>query len=185
MIIGVTGPICAGIDNFMNFFVEKGFTHFSYSDILRGELRRRGEEITRKNLQDIGDELREKYGKGILSKRMIEKMEPGKNYVVGNIRNPGEVEEFRKLGDFILLLIDSPFDVRFKRAVKRNRENEPLDLEGFKKMEERDLGIKQEEYGQQHGAVFKMADKTIVNDGSLEELREKVEELLGELKASS
>lgn len=38
MIIGVTGPICSGTTSFMNFLQEKGFEHFSYSDILREEL---------------------------------------------------------------------------------------------------------------------------------------------------
>ena len=183
MIIGVTGSICSGTSTFMSFLNEKRFIGFSYSDILREELSKTGKEITRKNLQDIGDELRKKEGLGVLSRRMIEKMDNGKNYVVGNIRNPGEVEEFRKeFGDnFILIRLDADFQVRFDRARKRARENEPMELEAFKKMEERDLGENEEEHGQQHKRVIEMADFVIENNQGLGELKDKVDELLADL----
>lgn len=183
MIIGVTGPICSGTTSFMNFLKEKGFESFSYSDILREELGKRRIQITRKNLQDVGDELREKEGLGVLSRKMIGKMQSGKSYAVGNIRNPGEVQEFvKEFGDkFVLVKVDAPFEIRFKRARKRARENEPLELNEFKKMEERDLGINQENSGQQHAKVFEMADFVIGNNGSLSELKVKVDELLSNL----
>src|SRR3989344_5050279 len=116
MIIGVTGPLCAGTDTFGEILrKEKGFIWFSYSDILREELKKRNVEITRKNLQDIGDELRKKEGLGVLSKIIIEKIDNGFNYVIGNIRNPGEVEILReKFGkDFVLVRIDADVELRF------------------------------------------------------------------------
>lgn len=182
MLVGVTGPIASGTDSFGKILVEKGFIWFSYSDLLREEMRKKGIELTRKNLQDYGDFIRKKNGEGVLSKILISKMENGKNYVVGNIRNPGEVDELRKISDFVLVLINVPINIRFNRAVKRKRENEPIIFEEFKKLDEKDLGINQPKHGQQHGAVFKMVDKIIVNDGSLEELRRKTERFLEKLK---
>ncbi len=183
MIIGVTGPICSGTSLLMDLLAKAGFESFSYSDILRDELRKRNLQITRKALQDIGDELRKKEGLGVLSRKIIDKMERGKNYVVGNIRNPGEVEEFKKRfgDDFVLVKVDASFDVRFERARARMRENEPLGLEEFREMEKRDLGIEQSESGQQHQTVFGLAEQIVVNNGSIEELRQKAEMLLNDI----
>ena len=178
MIIGLSGPYCAGTDTVGKILVEKGFVWFSYSDILREEARKRGIELTRRNLQDLGDELRLKQGLGVLSKILIEKMEDGKNYVVGNIRNPGEVEELRKCKDFILVNVDAPKELRFERMLQRGREKDAKTFSDFLRSEERDFGIGQGKHGQQHAAVFEMADTKIINDGTVEELREKVERIL-------
>jgi len=184
MIIGVTGPLCAGTDTFGDILKkEKGFSWFSYSDVLRGELTKMGTEITRKNLQDVGDEMRKKEGLGVLSKRIIEKIVDGENCVIGNIRNPGEVKVLReRFGeDFFLVRIDADLKIRFERLLKRRREKDPETFEEFKRVEERDFGVHEEDYGQQHAAVFPLADFSLSNDGSFEEFKLRVESLLGEL----
>jgi len=185
MIIGLTGPLCSGIDTFADILKkEKGFIFFSYSDILRDEARGKGVEITRKNLQDLGDELRQKDGLGVLSKRIIEKIEKGKDYVIGNIRNPGEVEELRKSPgeNFILIKLEAPQEMRFQRLFQRRREKDPETFEEFLKMEARDLGVDQAKHGQQHAAVFLLADKIIENDTTVEDLAKRVFVLLGEIQ---
>ena len=183
MILGITGPLCAGTDTLAEILKKQhGFTFFSYSDILREEAKKRNIELTRKNLQDLGDELRKAEGRGVLSKRIIEKIElaPNADYAIGNIRNPGEVEELRKKfgKNFILIKIDAPQKIRFQRLSQRRREKDPQTFEEFLKVEERDLGINQGEHGQQHAAVFALADKTITNDSTIEELARKVSFLI-------
>ena len=183
MIIGVTGAICSGTTTFMNYLEEKGFTALSYSDVLRNEARKRGIEITRKSLQDLGDQLRKEKGNGVLSLLLIEMMKKGKNYVIGNIRNPGEVEILReKFGnEFILIIVEASQEKRFSRLVKRARENDPQNFEDFKKMEERDLGIGQKESGQQHGKVFQMIDFAVENERELDDFYEKIDNLIDDL----
>lgn len=183
MIIGVTGAICSGTTTFMEYLAKKGFVALSYSDALRNEARRRGIEITRKNLQDLGDLLRKEKGNGVLSLLLVEMMEGGKNYVVGNIRNPGEVEVLREnFGDkFIFVLINASQERRFERLIERARENDPKTFEDFLKMEERDLGVGQEESGQQHGKVFEIADLEIENNNSLQSFYERIEKLIQDL----
>lgn len=183
MIIGVTGAICSGTTTFMDYLGKKGFIALSYSDVLRSEARKRGIEITRKNLQDLGDLLRREKGNGVLSLLLVETMNEGKNYVVGNIRNPGEIEVLReKFGDeFIFVLINASQVKRFERLIERARENDPHNFEDFLKMEERDLGVGQEDNGQQHGKVFEMIDLEIENETSIEEFYDKIEKLIVEL----
>lgn len=184
MIIGVTGPLCAGSDSFGEILSkEKGFIWLAYSDVLREECRDRGLEITRKNLQDLGNEMRKEFGTGVLSQKLIEKMEPEKDYVVGNIRNPGEVEVLRRWfgKNFVLVKVDAPSEIRFERLLKRRREKDPETLEEFKKVEARDFGVSEENFGQQHAAVFAMADFVVLNDSTFEVFRERVLELINKL----
>ncbi|MEK6800493.1 MAG: AAA family ATPase [Nanoarchaeota archaeon] len=183
MIIGVTGPICAGSDSFCKILEKNGFKFLSYSDILREEARMRGIELTRKNLQDLGDQMRNKEGLGVLSRKIMERISvDDSDYVVGNIRNPGEVHELRKRKDFVLVMVDAPFETRFQRVSDRDRESDPRTFDEFKKVEERDLGVNQKNYGQQHGAVFEMADFVIINDSSLEDFERNVQKLLEDVK---
>lgn len=190
MIIGLTGPICSGVDTFAEILKkERGFLWFSYSDILREEARDREIELTRVSLQDLGDELRKNEGLGVLSKRIAKKIKerPEENYVVGNIRNPGEVHEMRKIfGDrFVLVKLDAPSEIRFQRLFNRRREKDPQNFPDFVKMEERDLGKKEAEHGQQHAAVFALADVEIDNSQALHDLREKALKLVDGLNTNS
>ena len=180
MILGITGPVCSGADTLGKILEEKGFVWISFSDILREELNKRGEEVTRDSLQKIGNELREKYGSGVLSERIIERVnkDKGKNYVVGNMRNPGEVERFRKVKDFFLIKIDAPQKLRFQRMLERKREKDPRTFSDFLELEKQENGKNQKEHGLHHFRVFDMADFVIINDSTLEELRKRIDSLL-------
>ena len=184
MIIGLTGMPGSG-SNFVGDFLvqEKGFTWLSYSDILRGELKKKGKEITRKNMQDLGNEIRERYGAGELSKRLINKMEGGRNYVVGTIRNPAEIEELRKKKDFVMVHVFAPQKLRFERILRRNREGDPRTWEDFLALEDKDGGVGQKPSGLRIKDCIKISDYTIVNDSTLEDLKMHVEELLGKIEA--
>lgn len=182
MIIGLTGPICAGKDETVNILVNMGFERLSLSDEIRESMRNESIPLTRRTIQDYGDTLRRREGTGIWARKVIAKMKPGKNYVVNSIRHPGEVEEFRELPDFHLIKIDTAPRLRFARMVKRSREEDPKNFEDFLILELKDLGIGQPDYGQQHAQCFALADQTIVNEGTLEKLREKTVELVETLK---
>ena len=60
MILGVTGNYASGKDTVAEIIIGVGFTHISFSDILREELKKQKKEITRDSLTIFGNELREK-----------------------------------------------------------------------------------------------------------------------------
>lgn len=183
--MGVTGPIGAGTDTFAQFLIEKGFVWMSYSDVLRQEMKKEGIPLERYNIIAFANDLRREHGLGVISQRILGRMEDGRHYVIGNIRNPGEVEVLRNSGEeFVLVHIDAPLETRFERAKQRNREQDPRTLEEFRTLDAIDRGIGQESHGQQHEAVFELADRKIVNDDSFESLREKAELLVQELGIS-
>ena len=62
MIIGLSGKNASGKGVVAEFLKSKGFYFFSLSDVIREEIRERGEEITRQRLIEVGNELRSKHG---------------------------------------------------------------------------------------------------------------------------
>lgn len=172
--IGLTGTNGAGKGEVANFFRYHGYHYFSLSDIIRDELARRGEDINRDNLIRAGNELRTTHGPDVLARRVGEKLQPPA--IIDSIRNLHEVEYFRRLREFILIGVDAPVAIRHRRVLKRGRNESAQTLEEFQKKEaeERDGG----ENGQQLKACLEAADVLIWNDGSLDELHRKLEDLL-------
>ena len=84
LLIGLTGGFGSGKSTAASFFESKGFRKIILSLFLEEEARRRGiYKITRKILQDIGNEWRKKYGGGILAKKALEYLgEVSKNIVI-------------------------------------------------------------------------------------------------------
>jgi dephospho-CoA kinase len=174
MIIGITGPNAAGKGEVAAYLVGKGFAYHSLSDVLREELVRRGVAPTRENLIAIGNELRAAAGPGVLADRIRPRIDA--KDVVDSIRNPAEVEVLRRLAGFVLIGVDAPLEVRFSRAVARGRAGDGPTLEEFRAREARENSP--DPSRQQLARTFAMADHTVSNEGSLEDLHHRVEGLL-------
>jgi len=180
MLIGITGSIACGKEAVSRYFIDKGFTHFFISQELREELKSRNIEVTRKNLQDLGNELRLKEGKGVLAKRMRKKLGKG-DCIIDGIRNPAEVEEFAKEKDFILIAIDAPQKTRYERSIYRAKTSDAESWEHFLEMDKRDFG-EDIDSGQQVGKCMKMANFKIINDSNLDNLYKRLDKLYMEIK---
>jgi dCMP deaminase len=179
MLIGLTGRNAAGKGEVAKHLQTKSFYYYSLSDAIRDEINSRKQPITRELLIQVGNELRHQYGPAILAERILQKVEDDRNYVIDSIRNPAEVETFRGSKDFRLLHIHAPIEVRFRRTVERARENDPTTFEKFKELEDREaVG---EATAQNLAQVEKLADITIDNNGSLEELRPKIDAVVSRI----
>ncbi len=176
MIIGLTGRISSGKGFIKNFLEKIGFKYYTFSDVVREEAAVRGIEITRKNLQDLGNEVRNKEGPGAWAKRIIEKLELGKNYIVDGIRNPGEVEELRKIKNFFLIAVDAPQEERYERLRLRAKPSDPKTWEGFLEIDNRDFG-EDDPKGQQVCKCMEMADFFIFNNSNIEVLMERIKDV--------
>ncbi len=184
MIIGLTGSLSAGKGLVSDFLKQKGFVYLSLSNELREILKENKITLTRENLQNFGNKLREEKGSGVLAKIVVEKIKNQKyvNAIVDGIRNPAEVIILRQLKNFFLISVDAPQEIRFKRMVSRNRESDPVTWEDFLKVDARDKGLGESETGQGVGKCMELADFTLINDSSLEKVQEKVENLYKEIK---
>jgi len=162
------------------YLMKKSFYYLSLSDVIREELKAEDKPITRGNLIAKGNELRERFEPGILGKRIAEKVQKDKNYVIDSIRNPAEVEELKKLGRFFLFYITAPADVRFKRIKARNRETDPRTFQAFLKIEKMEMES-EDKTKQNLKKTLALADKSTTNDGDFSELYDKVDAVLAEL----
>ncbi len=177
-LIGLTGTNGAGKGEAAAFFREHGYAYFSLSDVLREELRARGLEASRDNLIRTGNELRETFGADVLARRVMERVAHagGGPAVIDSIRNAGEVAYFRAAGGFVLLAFDAPIEMRFNRVAARGRNESAGSLEEFRRKEDEERAGG--ETAQQLEACMRAADHLIVNDGTREELRRKLEKFL-------
>jgi dCMP deaminase len=166
MIIGLTGKNASGKGEALEFLSKRGFIPFSLSDVIREELKKEGKQITRGNLVEMGNKLRKTGGAGVLSERILKKIDPNRNHVIDSFRNPVEVEVFCKIKEFSLINIESKPEIRFERIKARGRENDPQTYEDFLKFEELEA-ISEDETHQRLEECQKMADYVIHNNDSL------------------
>lgn len=166
LILGLTGPNAAGKGECAARLSDSGFAVHSLSDIVREEALARGLTTGREDLISTGNLLRLEGGPGVLAERMAPRL--GMRDVVDSIRNPAEVEVFRKLPGFHLLGITAPVEVRYERARQRARPGDPTGLEEFVERERQENGT--DLHAQRLAATFAMADNVLDNDGGLEKL---------------
>ncbi|MGD1008757.1 MAG: AAA family ATPase [Candidatus Aminicenantales bacterium] len=173
-LIGLTGTNGAGKGEAAAFFMAKGYAYASLSDILREELRDRGLEVTRDSLISIGNELRERFGPDVLARRTMANVSGPT--VIDSIRNTREIATLRAQGDFVLLALDAPIEVRFGRVAARGRNESAATLDEFRKKEDQERSGG--DSAQQLAACMATADELVWNDGTIEDLHHKLENIL-------
>jgi len=182
LIIGITGAFGSGKSTAAEILESLGFAKIGLVQFLEEELKSRGKnKVTRKLLQDLGNQLREKYGAEVLAQKALKliKEKRIKKAVVEGFRNSSEIEEFRKQGDFKLIGIVVNRKIRFERLKKLKR-REKLNRELFNKLDNRDLGIGEGQKGLQVAICLALSDIFIENNQSLEELKSKIQGALKE-----
>lgn len=174
MIIGLTGTNGAGKTVAADYLQSKGFAFHSLSDEIREELARQNREATREQLIDMGNRLRAEYGPAVLAERIKAKLRLEGNYVIDSIRNPYEVRALRSTGNFQLLHLDAPLDLRYERVRQRGGPRTPASREEFVEQEQREMQS-DNPASQQLQACHALADETLLNDGSIEEFQRKLD----------
>ena len=190
-VIGITGLPSSGKGEVAGAFIacaeERGWqaAHLSFSDCIKDEARALGcsnGQIDRALLRRIGTEMREREGPGALALRIARKLAAWppprpQVFIVEALRHPGEVEALRgAYGDrFILVGIRSDLETIARRLIDRARPDESREA---MQSERRVLRLLKEELrgaaspqAPQVGATLALADETIENNGTLEELR--------------
>lgn len=180
MVIGLVGRNAAGKGEVAHFLNERSFRAHSLSDEIRLALEAEGKPVTRETLIEKGRAIRAAEGPGALAQRIRRRLDPLVHHVVDSIRHPAEVRALRELPDFLLVAVEAPQKTRFERVVARARPGDPFTLEKFRDLEAREEGAPagEDPTAQQLVATLALADHTLVNEGSIEELHEQVLELV-------
>lgn len=186
MIIGVVGMTGSGKSKVSDYLVTKGFSFLRLGQITLDIVRERDLEPTEENERPIREEMREKHGMGAYATLNIPKIDELKkdneNVVLDGLYSWEEYLEFKKAygEEFFCLAVYASPSMRYARL-----ENRKYDPEKDKEMRSRPSTPDQSqsrdyaEIENLHKAgPIAMADYTIINDGSLEDLEIKSKEFL-------
>ena len=178
--LGLTGRMAAGKGEAVVILGKIGFRYISLSDMVRREVQRLGREVTRHEMQDIGNRLRSEGGAGVLGLqvRQVIEGEVVQPWVVDGIRNPAEVAELRRLPNFRLLGITARPDILIQRLLSRGRATDSATVEELQQRLDREWGIGEPPDGQQVGACLQQADFVVENNSSLEQFERELREVL-------
>jgi len=179
VLVGLTGRNASGKSTLVSWFSEKGLRSVSCSDSIRAWLRDQGVETTRDALIEGGRELRRRGGAGVLAEMLLEILD-GEDAVVDSIRTPAEAEALRSRGDFFLIEVRADEDSRWQRMTSRGRAGDPVEKETFLSQEAAEVKS-DDEAGQALDATAALADITILNDGTIEDLEGKLESVWSSL----
>lgn len=180
LLIGLAGSIGSGKTIISEHLHERyKASEKRFSQILMDILDRLYLTYERKNLQKLGACLRESLGEDVIVNAFQKDLEKDDSdiIVIDGIRYMNEVNMLRKFENNILLFIDAPSELRYKRCRKRGEKGEnKIDFEEFLKAEK----METERYLPE---IEKIADYRIKNNGTTEELFQRIDEILkGKLK---
>jgi dCMP deaminase len=125
----------------------------------------------------MGNRLRAEYGPAVLAERIKAKLRLEGNYVIDSIRSPYEVQALRSTGDFQLLHLDAPLELRYERVRLRGGPRTPASRQEFVEQEQREMQS-DNPASQQLQACHALADETLRNDGSIEEFQRKLDTIV-------
>ncbi|MDP3917609.1 MAG: AAA family ATPase [Candidatus Woesebacteria bacterium] len=175
IIIGITGTLGAGKGTVVDYLVDKkGFYHYSVSGYLKEELQKQNREIDRTNMQDIANEIREKFGPDYITQKLFSIAESeNHDAIIESIRNPKEADFIKSHGGK-LFAVTALQKTRFERIKSRSSEKDSVSFKEFQKQEEREMQSTQS-FAQNLSKCIEMADFIVNNDGSLKNLYEQIE----------
>lgn len=179
VILGIVGPLSGGKDTVADYLCEKhGFVNISTGDMIRDYIRENGMgEPDRDKMQKVANNQRSKYGNDVFVKKALKNKSD--LIAVTGIRAVGEAQGIINANG-VIISVDAPIETRYKRVTSRNRSGDNVSFKKFKSQE--DFEKNEDDDGAQNiPGVMKMAKYQITNDGTLDELYNKIETIVNEI----
>lgn len=182
MVIGLTGTIGAGKGEAADYLAEvKGFAHYSVRDFLMAEIAKRGLPPDRNSMREVANELRRAHSPSYIIEMLYERAKgQGGDALIESVRTIGEAQFLKEQGAFILA-VDADRALRYERIAARGASTDQVDFPTWAAQEDRELESSDPWDMNVHG-VMAIADARIGNDGTLEQLHEKIDREIARLK---
>lgn len=179
LVLGITGTLGAGKGTIVEYLQKAfGFNHFSVRSLLIEFIEEQGLEVNRDSMVFVANELRRNNSPSFLVETLYERAKNSEGHcIIESIRTPGEVISLRNKGRFILLAIDADPKLRFERIQSRNSETDKIDFDEFLANEAREMSSADPNH-QNLKACIGMADHQFRNDGSINDLQQKVHQVV-------
>jgi dephospho-CoA kinase len=182
IVIGAVGDIGSGKDEVLKYLRDRyGVPFLSTGDIVRQMAQEDGVEGTRENLEAISKRCFTELGRGCFVRMAAQEIMKRDWKVAGisGVRSPDDVAVMREMfgGAFILVRVDvNDTRIRFERVRLRGERRDPLTWEAFQQQD----GNEEQEF--QINRAEAMADYSIDNSGTVEELHRQIDELVASKK---
>ena len=166
-LIIVTGMPGAGKSEVAEAFHKAGIPVIVMGDVIRKEVERRGLAVNPKNTKRVMLELRERDGPGAVALHCVENLKNSDSEVVviEGCRSLAEVDVFDDCAkEVCIVCVHSSPKTRFSRLQQRGRKDDPKDWATFRERDLREISVGL-------GAIISLSDIVVVNEGTIEELR--------------
>lgn len=177
MILGITGMPGSGKEIALAFAAENKITIISLGKIVRDTFYMEQKEKSFEEIGNYANMMREVNGKCVWARKAMKIIKSSflhtKTFIlIEGIRSIHEVNAFKtELGERLYLLaIHSSPKTRFERLLKRERIDDPKNLESFTERDRRELS-----WGL--GDVIALADFHIINEETIDDLQYQLEKL--------
>jgi len=182
IILGFVGQISSGKGTVCQYLQKNhNVSIHRFSTVLRDIADRLHIEQTRKNLQDLSLTLRTAFGDDILAAVIAKDVSNDKNPIIAidGVRRKPDIKYLRALPGFHLIYISTDEKTRYERLIKRgeNIDDTQKTFAQFQKDAE-------QEAEQQIKDVTKLARYTIDNNGTLEQLYGRIEDVLKKIRSN-
>jgi len=178
-VVGMTG---SGKSIVSDELVKNGFGFVRFGQVVLDKIKEKGLEVNEENEKKIREDLRKKYGMSAMALLNISKfdelLERG-NVVGDGLYSWSEYKVLKeKYGDSMsVIAVYAPPEMRYKRLINRSVEND--EKQRFRSTTKEQS--KSRDYAEieniEKGGPIAMADYTIVNIGTIKELKQQVNNL--------
>ena len=162
IVIGLSGPMAAGKTTAARFLERWGFRYCRFSEVLEEEIRATGKPVNRTTLQSAGEEaFNSRFGQRRLQNKLAKRVEGAQRIVVDGLRHPEDWAFVRERWGFAAshVHIAAGSEIRGVRYAERSGGSSSSFRRALEHAVEQDVAV-----------LERLADHTIVNAGSVEEL---------------
>lgn len=181
MIIWITWTLGAGKGTISEYLIaNKSFKHYSVSDYIVEEIKKRWLEINRDAMYQVWRDLKKRNWADFIVKELYKKAkQEWNNAIIESIRSPWEVDWLKELDDFKLISVDADIKTRYDRIKLRGSSKDNVDFETFVANNERERNSDSTDPTKINlSKCIQLADFKINNGWSFEELYKQLDQIL-------